>query len=165
MKAFMGSNFSQADERYSVIHSGSYNEKGTHWKMTGVVVIDSGSPDLGEMLVKTISSKDFKVLCQGKSLNVVRAKTKSASDRDGASQGSGIVKEATRKEGCLHRMGWYLRQYGGKFLFVSLRCWQRRGPLRLQFRTFEVALEKRGSRSEWRSDCASRGSRPWRILL
>ena len=33
--------------------------------------------------MKTISSKDLKVLCQGKNLNVGRAKTKSASDRDG----------------------------------------------------------------------------------
>ena len=52
--------------------------------MTGVGLIGVGSPDLREMLVKTISCKDLKLFCEGKSLKVARAKTKSPSDRDGA---------------------------------------------------------------------------------
>ena len=73
--------------------------------MRGVGLIDIGSLDLGEMLAKTVSAKDLKAMRQGKSLKVARAKTKSARDKDGASQGSGIVKEATRRDGCLNRMG------------------------------------------------------------
>ena len=55
-----------------------------HRKMTSVGLIDVGSPDLREVLMKTISSKDLKVVCQGKNLKVARAKTKSASERDSA---------------------------------------------------------------------------------
>ena len=52
--------------------------------MTGVGPIDVGSPDLREMLVKVIESKDLKLLCQGKSLKMARSNTKTARDRDGA---------------------------------------------------------------------------------
>ena len=69
--------------RYSVVHSGSWKNKETHRKITGVALIDVGSPDLREMLVNIISGKDLKVLWEGKSLKVTRAKPKSASDRDG----------------------------------------------------------------------------------
>ena len=80
----MGTKLSHVAARYAVVHSGSWNEKGVHRKMTSVGLIDVGSPDLREMLMKTISSKDLKVVCQGKSLKVARAETKSASERDGA---------------------------------------------------------------------------------
>ena len=46
--------------------------------MTGVGPIDVGSPDLREMLVKVIESKDLKLLCQGNSLKVARVNTKTA---------------------------------------------------------------------------------------
>ena len=50
--------------------------------MTGVGLIDVGCPDLREMLMKTIESKDLKLVCRGKNLKVRRAKTQSASERD-----------------------------------------------------------------------------------
>ena len=52
--------------------------------MTSVDFIDTGSPDLREMLIKAIVSKDFELLCQKTKLKVARAKTKIASNRDGS---------------------------------------------------------------------------------
>ena len=84
MQAYMESNFPKVDARYLVVHSWSWKDKGKHRKMTSVGLIDVGSPDVREMLMKAIESKDVKVLCQGKQLKVARAKTKIASDRDSA---------------------------------------------------------------------------------
>ena len=71
--------------------------------MTSVGLIDVGSCDLREMLMKTISSKDLKMVCQGTNLKVARAKTMFASGRDGRSrEGSRDAKQATLREGCIH---------------------------------------------------------------
>ena len=82
MKAFMEMHFPTVDARYTVIHLGSWKEKGKHRKMTGVGLIDVGNPDIREMLMKIIESKDLQLPSHGKNLNLRRAKTQSASDRD-----------------------------------------------------------------------------------
>ena len=84
MKRFMESKFPNVEARYSVIHTGSWKEKGKNRKMSSVGLIDVGCPDLREHLIKSIESKGLKMPCSGKDLKIARAKTKSASDRDGA---------------------------------------------------------------------------------
>ena len=84
MKSFMEKNFPKIDAKFSVIHKGSWGDKGKNRKMTGVGLIDVGCPDLRELLVKTVESKGLKVQSGGKELKVVRALTRSASDRNKA---------------------------------------------------------------------------------
>ncbi len=91
MKTFMETNFPKIDARYSIIHSGSWKEKGRNRKMSGVGLIDVGCPDLRELLIKSIESKGLKVQSGGKDLKVARAKSQSARDRDGALAKASVI--------------------------------------------------------------------------
>ena len=84
MKLFMEKNFPKVDARYTIIHRGSWKEKGKHRTMTKVGLIDISCPDLRESLMRSIDSKGLKVHIAGKNLNVARAKSQSARDRDDA---------------------------------------------------------------------------------
>ena len=65
MKVYMENNFPIVDARYSVVHSGSWQEQRKHRKTASVGLIDVGSPDVREMLIKAIESKDFQILVPG----------------------------------------------------------------------------------------------------
>jgi hypothetical protein len=85
MRKFMDANFPKVHVKsVNVIHRGEWRDRGKNRVMTAVGMIDVGDADIREHIVHTIERKKLRVTCAGKELQVTRAMTENAKDRNTA---------------------------------------------------------------------------------